>query len=249
VPPLIKPPLRQNDFGGVLGGPIVKDKTFFFFSYEGLRLTMPQTDQGVFFTASARAAVAPVFRPIVNALPLPSGPPIDPACDNITNPCLANLTAVYSDPSNIDATSIRVDHSISGKIRPGRVDNECKATLDQVALLIQKEPNNTFVIVGFAEDEETVKMTQLAGQRAVNVKYYFTQGEGGQQIDPSLLQVKTGSEKSRKIRIYKVPPGGKVPEEVIAVDETQVQGMSRNAPASRHRKSVTAASDAPATPQ
>jgi Carboxypeptidase regulatory-like domain len=28
------PPLRQNDFGGTIGGPIRKDKTFFFFSYE-----------------------------------------------------------------------------------------------------------------------------------------------------------------------------------------------------------------------
>jgi hypothetical protein len=67
APPLIKPPLRQNDFGGVLGGPIIKNKTFFFFSYEGLRLLLPQTAQSAFFTASARAAVAPVYRPIVNA--------------------------------------------------------------------------------------------------------------------------------------------------------------------------------------
>src|SRR6202047_296307 len=29
---------RQNDFGGVFGGPIKRDRTFFFFSYEGLRL-------------------------------------------------------------------------------------------------------------------------------------------------------------------------------------------------------------------
>ena len=35
APPLPKPPLRQNDFGGTVGGPIRKDKAFFFFSYEG----------------------------------------------------------------------------------------------------------------------------------------------------------------------------------------------------------------------
>ncbi len=31
------PPLHRNQFGGALGGPIRKDKTFFFFSYQGLR--------------------------------------------------------------------------------------------------------------------------------------------------------------------------------------------------------------------
>src|SRR5277367_6350032 len=116
APPLPKPPLRQNDFGGTLGGPIIKDKTFFFFSYEGLRLQMPQTTQSAFLTASARAAVAPVFQPIVNALPLPTGPLIDPTCDNITNPCLANLTVAYSNPSNFNATSIRIDHSLTSRI-------------------------------------------------------------------------------------------------------------------------------------
>src|SRR5277367_754809 len=116
APPLPKPPQRQNDFGGTLGGPIIKDKTFFFFSYEGLRLQMPQTTQSAFLTASARAAAAPIFQPIVNALPLPTGPLIDPTCDNITNACLASLSVAYSDPSALDATSIRVDHNLAGKV-------------------------------------------------------------------------------------------------------------------------------------
>ena len=116
APPLIKPPLRQNDFGGVIGGPIIMNKTFFFFSYEGLRLTQPETAESAFYTASARAAVAPVYQPFIDAQPLPTGPPIDPTCDNITNPCMANLSAVYSNPSTLNATSIRVDHNLSGKI-------------------------------------------------------------------------------------------------------------------------------------
>src|SRR5262249_47051118 len=44
---LAKPAERQNDFGGVFGGPVFKDKTFFFFSYEGLRLRLPSTQETV----------------------------------------------------------------------------------------------------------------------------------------------------------------------------------------------------------
>jgi hypothetical protein len=118
TPPLTKPPLRQNDFGGTLGGPIRKEKTFFFFSYEGLRLRLPQTASDEFLTASARAAVAPAYQPIVNALPLPdpNAPLINPTCDNITNPCLANIAVAYSEPSSLDAISIRIDHKLNKKI-------------------------------------------------------------------------------------------------------------------------------------
>jgi hypothetical protein len=118
APPLVKPPLRQNDFGGTLGGPILKDKTFFFFSYEGLRLRLPQTASDAFYTASARAAVAPVYQPFLKALPLPlpNAPVIDPTCDNITNPCEAILAVAYSDPSSLNATSVRIDENLSKRI-------------------------------------------------------------------------------------------------------------------------------------
>ena len=36
---LAQPPLKRNQFGGTLGGPIAKDRTFFFASYSGLRQT------------------------------------------------------------------------------------------------------------------------------------------------------------------------------------------------------------------
>jgi hypothetical protein len=118
TPPLPKPPLRQNDFGGTFGGPIIKGTTFFFFSYEGLRLRLPKTDSEQFYTASARAAVAPAYQPLINALPLPdpNAPLIDPTCDNITNPCQAIIIAAYSNPSSLDSINFRIDHKLTKKI-------------------------------------------------------------------------------------------------------------------------------------
>src|SRR5271167_2617158 len=42
-----KPDFKQNQFGGTIGGPIKKDKTFFFGSYEGRRITQGIVSQPI----------------------------------------------------------------------------------------------------------------------------------------------------------------------------------------------------------
>jgi hypothetical protein len=105
---LDKPALRQNDFGGVIGGPIVRDRTFFFFSYEGLRLRLPRTATTLVPSAEARAAAGPAIRPFLDAFPLPTGPDLGNG--------LAESTASFSNPSSLDATSVRVDHNFSDRL-------------------------------------------------------------------------------------------------------------------------------------
>ncbi len=70
---LRKPAERQNDFGGVVGGPVFKDKTFFFFSYEGLRLRQPVTQTTAVPDAASRQLAPADMQPFLNAYPVANG--------------------------------------------------------------------------------------------------------------------------------------------------------------------------------
>jgi hypothetical protein len=55
------PLFQRNQFGGALGGPIVKDKTFFFVNYEGFRQNLHQTSETFVPDAAARAGTIEPF--------------------------------------------------------------------------------------------------------------------------------------------------------------------------------------------
>ena len=109
IPALRKPAERQNDFGGTLGGPIRKDQTFFFFSYEGLRLRLPQVAQTFVPDAAARQNALPALQPYLNAYPAPSG------LDNLATG-IAQFNSSFSNSSSLDASSVRVDHKLNGNL-------------------------------------------------------------------------------------------------------------------------------------
>jgi hypothetical protein len=119
-PALKKTALRQNDFGGTLGGPLTvphlyngKDKTFFFFSYEGLRLIQPQP-AGVFPVpdATLRASTPAPLSQVINAFPLQTPGAPDDVPDG-----LGEFIGAWSNPSSLDSTSVRFDHIIKDKTR------------------------------------------------------------------------------------------------------------------------------------
>jgi hypothetical protein len=130
-----EPPLRQNDFGASLGGPARlphlyngKDKTFFHVSYEGLRLLQPQPAFLNYVPDNALRAntVAPLNQ-VLNAFPLPNGPDLLVPCDPMSDPTCppsgqqptgaAQYTASWSNPSTINAGSVRLDHVVNDKLR------------------------------------------------------------------------------------------------------------------------------------
>jgi hypothetical protein len=132
-----KPALRQNDFGGTIGGPILiprlyngKEKSFFFASYEGLRLTQPTAASSLFVPSlSVRSSAAAVLQPIWNAFPVPTGAEIQIACTTAAGNCptgspvgtavpsgLSPFVQAYSLPSQIDSTSVRIDHQATKRL-------------------------------------------------------------------------------------------------------------------------------------
>lgn len=81
---LPRAPFHYNQFGGSVGGPILRNKTFFFFSYEGLRWTQAVTTTGTLPTSAQRAGdfsntynaagqLIPVYNPF-STVPDPSNP-------------------------------------------------------------------------------------------------------------------------------------------------------------------------------
>ena len=103
---LSKPIEIQNDFGGVLGGPVLENKMFFFISYEGLRLRLPQTFLGTVPDMATRASAVPAMQPYLNAYPVPAAGAVD------VSPGLAAYNVTFSEPGSADAYSLRIDHQL-----------------------------------------------------------------------------------------------------------------------------------------
>jgi hypothetical protein len=101
-------PEKHNDFGGYLGGRILKDKTFFFTSYEGARLRLPQSRVIVVPSEWARTVAAPpTLAPYLNAYPQPDDRKVTPGVYT------SAFTGVWSDAATLNAGSVRIDHTFN----------------------------------------------------------------------------------------------------------------------------------------
>ncbi|MDA2933278.1 TonB-dependent receptor [Acidobacteria bacterium AH-259-D05] len=115
------PEFKRNQFGFTLGGPIVKDKTFFFGSYEGLREQLGTTNVAFVPDGNARQGllpgpdgalqdigVDPDVAPYLAAYPLPNGRPVLSRSGNPTG--ISEFLFSFNQPANEDYFAIKVDH-------------------------------------------------------------------------------------------------------------------------------------------
>jgi hypothetical protein len=143
---LPRSPEHHNDFGGFLGFPIRKDKTFVFASYEGARLELPETEliqvPSVFARTQASAAVVP----FLDAYPQPNGQPTSPTAYS------APFTGSFSNAATLDAGSIRIDHTLNDRFSIFGRFNDAPSAITMRNVSIPNNPEtvsvNTLTLTG-----------------------------------------------------------------------------------------------------
>jgi hypothetical protein len=116
-----KPDFRRNQFGATVGGPIRKDRTFFFVGYEALREHLGRTVSSIVPDQNARlgllpdprnpgqmlnVGVSPAVKPYLDAFPQPNGAPIGGG--------LAGFTFPFSQRLDQDYLQLRLDQNLGG---------------------------------------------------------------------------------------------------------------------------------------
>jgi hypothetical protein len=100
--------LPFNDLAASLGGPVRRNRTFFFVSYETLRLQQGFAWREVVPSLSVRGGLPAWAESVFSLYPAPNGPNLGDG--------LAEWTAWSNSPSHLDVGSVRIDHAITSHL-------------------------------------------------------------------------------------------------------------------------------------
>jgi hypothetical protein len=101
------PPFRRNVFGGALGGPVKKNKTFLFGNYEGFRQRLGLSNVTLIPNNASRASAAPSVQPLLNLWPVANEPDLG-----------GGIAIAYNNPKQAireDFGTTRLDQTFSDK--------------------------------------------------------------------------------------------------------------------------------------
>ena len=152
------PPLRRNQFGGALGGPVRKDKTFFFFSYQGLRQITSTFENGAIVPTTLERAgnfsQSGLAKPLKD--PYTNGPALanNVIPQKLLDPTAMKIIDTLIPPANVgtDLWQGTIPSPYNTNDYLAKVDHKLTSNQQLTASYFYTSGTNTIVAGGFATD-------------------------------------------------------------------------------------------------